>query len=102
MTNSERNKKYRATTKGKRTRKANHLRYKFNLTIAAWEAMWLGQRGKCGLCGKKMNRSASHGVVVDHDHKTKRIRGLVHNNCNRLLGWYENNKERIALWIERS
>lgn len=45
------------------------------------------QDGGCALCGKVRN-----DLVLDHDHKTLFIRGLLCNDCNLLLGEYERKK----------
>lgn len=37
------------------------------------------QRGRCALCGT----TPTHGLVVDHDHTTGRVRGLLCQWCNR-------------------
>lgn len=49
----------------------------------------------CEICGKV------EGLCVDHDHKTKKFRGLLCQACNRALGWYENNKENIEKYLAR-
>lgn len=38
------------------------------------------QRGRCRICSRRKK------LVVDHCHKTNKIRGLICNNCNLLLG----------------
>lgn len=64
------------------------------------DRMWRLQDCKCALCGEFLdNRKypGYEGPVVDHDHKTGAIRGLLHPKCNtdlsvienRPVGWYE-------------
>lgn len=38
------------------------------------------QGGKCAVCGKPM--TARDKPVLDHDHSTGYIRGVLHNSCN--------------------
>lgn len=41
------------------------------------------QNGKCLLCDKPFDeRPTSLPSVVDHDHSTERIRGILHQQCN--------------------
>jgi Mor family transcriptional regulator len=49
------------------------------LTTEAFDGLLKQQRGKCALCLKAKR------LVVDHDHKTRVIRGLLCGGCNRLM-----------------
>jgi hypothetical protein len=42
------------------------------------------QNNKCLLCKREMK-----SPYIDHDHKTGKIRGLIHRECNFALGWLE-------------
>ena len=42
------------------------------------------QKGKCAICGSPDNRNLS----IDHDHKTKKVRGLLCRKCNLGLGCF--------------
>lgn len=53
-------------------------RYRVDAAEVAW--MILQQGGVCGLCG------SGRPEHVDHDHRTKRVRGILCFNCNRGLG----------------
>lgn len=49
--------------------------------------MFERQRGACALCGRVLDEARStRRVVVDHDHATGAVRGLVHQQCNTALG----------------
>ena len=50
----------------------------------------------CEICGK-----TECVLCVDHDHKTKKFRGLLCQACNRSLGWFENNKEKVKKYLAR-
>jgi hypothetical protein len=39
------------------------------------------QKGLCRVCGLTMTKPN-----IDHNHETKKIRGLLCNNCNRGIG----------------
>lgn len=49
------------------------------------ERLCLEQLGHCALCGQLLEETG----VLDHDHKTGLIRGLIHFRCNLLLGHFE-------------
>ncbi len=59
---------------------------KYGLTLKEYEQMVKQQENKCLICGKKKQ------LVVDHNHKTKKIRGLLCSQCNRALGFVYENK----------
>jgi len=64
------------------------------------------QNNKCALCGSEgfvMKECHTAKLVVDHDHKTNKVRGLLCHNCNRALGLLQDNPEvirRCAEWVE--
>ena len=71
-------------------------RYRVDSAQVAW--MILQQGGLCALC---RTGKAKH---VDHDHRTKRIRGILCFNCNRGLGKFGDNVElmgRAVDYLER-
>lgn len=50
------------------------------------------QNGRCLICDRDLTVETPKGFTgycVDHDHITKRVRGLLCHGCNRHLGWYE-------------
>lgn len=51
----------------------------------AYDILFKKQKGKCGVC--KRNPEEDRKFVMDHDHETKRVRGLVHHHCNLTLGF---------------
>lgn len=49
----------------------------------------------CEMCGAKPStkrNGRNKRLVIDHDHKTKKFRGLLCVTCNRFLGYYDNSK----------
>ena len=51
----------------------------------------------CALCADRIEDDA----VLDHDHKSGKIRQVLHRGCNALLGKIENNMRRNRVTIER-
>lgn len=66
------------------------------------------QHNKCEICGKLMNNSikwdskfAAKNLCIDHDHETKKFRGLLCSMCNRQLGWYEKHASEINAYLNK-
>lgn len=72
--------------KGQRIRR--DLKRKFNITLEQYNSLFLSQNCKCAICGIHQ-KNLDRRLAVDHDHYTGKIRGLLCNQCNRQLGWYE-------------
>lgn len=87
-------KKYRE--KAKNNYKKNPSKYrgyelkrKFNLTTKNYDNLFKKQKGLCVICGllevtKRKGRKLK--LSVDHNHNTRKVRGLLCNKCNRALG----------------
>ena len=56
------------------------------------------QGGLCALCGEPIETGKA---VLDHDHKTGRIRGVLHRGCNALEGNITNALPRNLITPER-
>lgn len=67
--------------------KANQLRaqlmYQYGLTEDQLAKMKIKQAYKCLICNKKKR------LVIDHDHKTGKVRGLLCYRCNSRLCLFE-------------
>lgn len=62
-----------------------HLKRKFGLSLDDYNDLFESQKGKCAICGRHQSE-LKRSLYVDHDHVTKRVRGLLCYNCNSLLG----------------
>lgn len=59
----------------------------------------------CDLCNKKCLTANSGNnkrdiFVIDHDHKTKKFRGLLCNACNTTIGMFNENIDRLKYFID--
>jgi hypothetical protein len=65
------------------------LRRDFGITAKQYDAMLQAQDGLCAVCGKPESvkqKGKVQRLSVDHCHKTSKVRGLVCNACNHMLG----------------
>lgn len=60
-----------------------------DLTWTQYEDIHSQQGGKCKLCLEPRDKNGLRGLIPDHCHKTGRVRGLICQKCNILLGRIE-------------
>lgn len=75
-----------------------------------FDAAWKAQDGKCASCGDPMAPKGKEpdSVCVDHDRSCcpggescgKCVRGLIHRNCNLVLGYAKDNPEVLLRAVE--
>ena len=63
--------------------KRSRLQRKYKLTEEQRQAIAKRQWYRCAVCRKEVP------LLIDHDHTTGRIRGLVCYRCNIGIGWFE-------------
>ena len=63
----------------------NYLKSAYNLTLNEYDELLESQGGVCALCGTDAPGWQGR-FVVDHNHDTKEVRGLLCNQCNVGLG----------------
>lgn len=73
-----------------------HLRKNYGISEEQYCQMVVNQGGLCLLCQKKRKRR----LDVDHDHNTSEVRGLLCQNCNRLLGWANDDTDVLERAIQ--
>lgn len=78
----------------------NSLKHKHGLTLEQYDEMLEKQNGVCALCHtseKGKNRwGGFRRLAVDHDHKTGEIRGLLCQNCNMGIGYFDDDPAILA------
>lgn len=55
------------------------------------------QGNRCAVCKGPLGSKAPLDPVLDHDHATGAVRGVLHRGCNSLLGKVENNAGRYGV-----
>ena len=56
-----------------------------DMTIEDYNNLKEQQDGKCKIC------KCSKSLVIDHDHKTGKVRSLLCHRCNSGLGFFDDN-----------
>jgi len=79
----------------------NHKRYhdRYGITVAQRDALFEAQGKKCAICGSADQKSKS-GWHTDHDHKTGKVRGILCQPCNLMLGAIDDDKAALAAAIK--
>lgn len=75
------------------------IRQKFGLSQADYEAILARQGGVCAICGEAETaryKGRVKWLAVDHDHATGRLRGLLCQACNLIIGFAADDRERVA------
>jgi hypothetical protein len=64
----------------------DRIRQRYGLARDEYDALLEAQGGVCAICGGTNN---DKHLVVDHDHATDQVRGLLCGGCNHALGFLE-------------
>lgn len=85
-------------------RKEVRLKYKYGISMEQYNEMFENQNGLCKICEYKFGQRPSD-CYVDHDHKTKEVRGLLCQHCNMALGGFKDNIDSLhkaIAYLERT
>lgn len=74
--------------------KNRNLIKNYGLTLVRFQEIMAEQHNCCALCGKEFVLVKE--PVVDHDHETGLIRGLLHQRCNLIIGQAKDNPELLS------
>lgn len=78
------------------------LRFNYGITLKQYDEMLKQQNEVCVICSE-VNLNGKL-LCVDHDHKTGKVRGLLCDSCNHVLGMGKENVDRLAkaiLYLEK-
>ena len=96
-------KRYAATVNGRRSRRNNSFKSKYGFTLEQYEQMFIVQKGLCAICTKPetaKNRYGLRFLAIDHNHSTGKIRSLLCDRCNRMLGFAKESPKILRAAIE--
>lgn len=84
------NRKYKNCDESKNAKFSQRLMRRYGIDAAEYHRLLKYQKSKCALCDQSTgwlnHRKRLH---VDHDHDTKRIRGLLCSGCNQFVGAFQ-------------
>lgn len=89
----------RAKSGHKEKYRAWSLRKKYKMTLEDFHDRLAAQNGACAIC-KRTDPGWRKDWHIDHDHKTERVRGILCQACNLLLGMSKDNIELLQNAIE--
>ncbi len=98
--NSEKSKAWYVKNKDAKLKSALkwHYKNKYGMTVEERQKLFDEQNGKCAICSCDMNLDGDLNkaqAVIDHDHKTGKVRGMLCNLCNTGLGKFKDSVEVI-------
>lgn len=75
------------------------LRNRYGMNSEDYDALYDKQKGYCAICTTHQSL-LKRALCVDHCHKTGKIRGLLCDDCNKGLGFFDDNPELIRKAID--
>ena len=72
-------------------RRKDNLKYRYGITEEQYDQMLEKQNHTCAICNEKPEKN----LAVDHCHTTGEVRGLLCMNCNKGLGMFKEDENRI-------
>lgn len=79
----------------KLARRARHILRRYGITEGEFDALLVAQAEGCAVCGSPTSGNGKPTLSVDHCHATGRVRGLLCSWCNRGIGYFGDDPERL-------
>ena len=106
--NAQSRKRLASDPEARKKNTAGVRRWRFGVTQEQYEEMVAAQQGLCAICGNPETYRNPSGDVktlaVDHDHVTGRVRELLCSACNKALGLFRDDPDRMiaaAKYVQR-
>ena len=83
------------------TNRDYRLRKIYGISSVEYDEMLAKQKGCCAICGRSGPGGRRRGhLVVDHNHVTGQIRGLLCHPCNTALGMFNDDSQVLVIATE--
>ena len=76
-------------------RRDYRLRTTYDINHSDYEEIKQFQEGRCGICNQESDK-----LVVDHDHGSGAVRGLLCHSCNVMLGHAKDSTQTLSAAID--
>lgn len=98
---------YRNSALRRRKQRESYVFRKYGVSMESLLELLHLQGSRCAICSKRWQDCTSgkrvrHEVIflqhlyVDHDHRTRKVRGLLCNACNTAIGLFEEDSTRLT------
>lgn len=74
----------------------SHLKNKWGLSLDDFDKILRKQNLRCAIC-RSLQNTFRENFMIDHNHNTNQIRGLLCRRCNLLLGYAKDNPKILNL-----
>lgn len=71
------------------------VKYKYGVTQEIYDEMLIDQNFSCAICEIHVS-NLKRRLVIDHCHKTNKVRGLLCSKCNIGLGHFNDNIKSLS------
>ena len=76
--------------------KIRMLKHRYNITLEEYNNLYIQQDCKCAICKNPYPLGGTKGLLVDHNHSTGKVRGLLCRKCNVAIGLMDECKDIIV------
>ena len=97
--NLDNRKKYYSNPENKKAMKDSYLKRTYGISLKDYNTKLIEQKHSCYICGVD-ELEVKNGLVVDHNHKTGDVRGLLCSKCNIGLGHFNDNQDLLQKAID--
>lgn len=78
---------------------SRNLRLRYGITVDEYQALIVNQNFACAICKVEipdtLGYKGKRSVVVDHNHETGNVRGILCSKCNLMLGHAKENTNTL-------
>lgn len=78
----------------------NHAKWLYGIEHGTYADMLAKQNGRCAICGTDEPGNGVRRFHIDHCHSSKKVRGLLCDQCNRGLGIFRDSVKLLSSAID--